>query len=445
MPPALPYGEPLRPQFHFSARENWLNDPNGCVFYAGEYHLFFQHNPTGIDWGNMTWGHAVSRDLVHWQQLPHALLPYDGGTIYSGTAVVDADNRSGFGVGGAGPLVAAFTHAREPYGQALAYSRDHGRTWQLYAAGKHVVPNQGLDLGERDPKIFWYAPGQHWVMVLWVQRGQARFFTSADLKTWTHASDFTGAGFYECPDLVELPVADGSGATRWVLYDAAFSYWVGTFDGRTFTPESGPHVGDHGANFYAAQTFSNTGTRVVQIGWMRGGQYPAMPFNQQMSFPCELTLRQTPAGLRLYRQPVAELATLYRDRQTLSAIDLPAGGERVIGPPGDLWDIHVAAALRPGAELVVRVAGQEIVVGASTVRALGRSAPLATQDGQVDLRVLVDRTSMEVFADGGAVVLSSCYLPPAAPTAPSVQAAHGGVQLLTLTANALASAWPPAP
>ncbi len=152
MSDSKPYAERYRPQFHFSARENWLNDPNGCVFHDGEYHLFFQRNPAGLKWGNMTWGHAVSTDLVHWRELPKALEPYDDGTIFSGSAVVDPENTSGFGHPGLPPLVAAFTFAKKPFGQALAFSTDKGRSWSLHDGGRPVVPNQGLDESERDPK-----------------------------------------------------------------------------------------------------------------------------------------------------------------------------------------------------------------------------------------------------------------------------------------------------
>ena len=188
------YNEKYRPQFHFTARRNWLNDPNGCVFHDGIYDLFFQHNPAGVEWGNMTWGHAVSADLVHWTQREHAIRPYDGGTIYSGSAVVDAGNDSGLGVGSTPPLVAVFTHAKKPFEQALAFSNDHGATWKLYENGRHVVPNQGLDEAERDPKIFRHEPSGKWIMVLWVRMGQVRFFTSDDLLHWAHVSDFLTEG-----------------------------------------------------------------------------------------------------------------------------------------------------------------------------------------------------------------------------------------------------------
>ena len=156
------YSQSHRPQFHFTSRKNWLNDPNGLVYHDGEYHMFFQHNPLDVHWGNMTWGHAVSRDMVHWVQFPHAILPYDGGTIFSGTAAVDQDNTLGVRQGDVKTIVAAFTFAREPFGQSLAYSTDRGRTFRLWNQGKPVVPNNGYDAQERDPKIFWHEPSQKW-------------------------------------------------------------------------------------------------------------------------------------------------------------------------------------------------------------------------------------------------------------------------------------------
>ena len=325
------YDQRYRPQFHFTSLTNWLNDPNGCVFYNGEYHLFFQHDPISLQWGDMTWGHAVSTDMLHWQQLADAISPYDGGEIWSGSAVVDANNLSGFKQGAESPLVAAFTHAKQPYGQALAYSNDKGRTWQLYANGAAVVPNQGMNNEERDPKIFWHAASQKWVMVLWV--GGVRFFNSSDLKQWNFASDFPCSA-YECPDLYQLPVDGNTQNMKWVLQDAGFNYWIGSFDGTKFVPEAGPFQGDLGSNFYAAQTWNNTGSRVMQIAWMRGGVYPNMPFNQQMSFPCDLSLRTTAQGIRLCRLPIAEIQNLYVTNDSVSNRTLNSGDGLSVGGGG---------------------------------------------------------------------------------------------------------------
>lgn len=432
--------EYYRPRFHFTAKENWLNDPNGCVFYEGEYHLFFQHNPQGIEWGNMTWGHAVSPDLVHWRQLPHALLPYGGGTIFSGSAVVDFRNTSGLGNGCSPPMVAAFTHARKPFGQAIAFSTDKGRTWTLYADGLHVVPNQGLDEGERDPKVFWHEPSRKWVMLLWVQFGRVRFFTSDNLIRWTAVSDFLGDTFFECPDLFALPVDGDEANVRWVLHDGALNYWIGTFDGTAFVPEAGPIRGDFGRNFYAAQTWNNTGSRVVQIGWMRGGVYPDMPFNQQMSFPCELSLRTTSRGIRLFRIPCDEIKVLRGSATTIYNRMLGAGETLFVADLGELFDIEIEVELPAQARFSIWLYEQAITFADGYVACLGERMPLVAEDGAVRVRLLVDRTSIELFGNHGESVMSSCFVPQKQRTKVQVQALDAGVCIRSLLVHPLASA-----
>lgn len=435
------YSERYRPQFHFTAKTNWLNDPNGCLFHDGQYHLFFQHNPAGLAWGNMTWGHAVSADLVHWRHLPNAIEPYDGGTIFSGSAVVDRTNTSGFGQPGNPALVAVFTHARQPFAQALAFSTDNGRQWSLHNGGRPVVANQGLDQGERDPKVFWHDPTQRWVMVLWVQKGMARFLTSVDLKHWTRVSDFTGEAFFECPDMFALPVDGDSRNTRWVLMDAAFRYWIGTFDGQEFRPEAGPLRGDYGANFYAAQSWNNTGSRIVQIGWMKGGKYPGMPFNQQMSFPCELSLRTTPAGLRLFRMPVAEIERLRVACDSASDRRLHAGEELRIGRSGDLFDIAAEIEASPDAAYRIRLHDASIACSGGVIRCLDKEAEARSADAVTRLRILLDRTSIEVFVNDGAIGMSSCILPAERETTVRCCAERGSIRVRRMAVHHLASAW----
>lgn len=437
------YREKLRPAFHFTARQGWLNDPNGCVFHDGEYHLFFQHNPTGVDWGNMTWGHAVSPDLVRWRQLDHAILPYGGGTIFSGSAVVDTHNTSGLGKNGKPPLVALFSHARKPFGQALATSTDKGRSWSLFANGDHVVPNQGLDESERDPKVFWHSPSGKWIMVLWVQKGRARFFSSPDLLHWTHTSDFIGEGFYECPDLFELPVEGDARNRKWILHDASFKYWIGSFDGTAFRAELGPVRGEYGGNFYAAQTWNNAPSGVVQIAWMNGGQYPGMPFNQQMSFPCELTLGLSGTAPFLRRRPVKEIESLHG--QTVRVRNLPVKEAIRLGeglPAGPL-DIMVELDLRDATAVDIRISGIHIcyTAGDQTLSCLGSKAPLALEEGILKLRALVDITSIELFGNDGRVSLSSCFLPAEAEPGLTLSACGGAAQLGSLEMIALKSIW----
>jgi fructan beta-fructosidase len=276
------YQEPYRPQFHYTPARNWMNDPNGMVYYKGEYHLFYQYNPSGTTWGNISWGHAVSRDLVHWQELGVAIPHDDEEFVFSGSAVVDKENTSGFGTRQNPPLVAIYTSASKVccrQAQALAYSLDHGRTWTKYAG------NPVLDIGSgefRDPKVFWYAPDQRWIMVvaLSVER-KVSIYASENLKDWEHLSNFGPAnavgGVWEVPDLFELPVNGNPRNKKWVMVvninpggiagGSGAQYFVGDFDGTTFhadnivgdyTPPAGDVYEDFEQSDYGG--WSTTGT-----------------------------------------------------------------------------------------------------------------------------------------------------------------------------------------
>jgi sucrose-6-phosphate hydrolase SacC (GH32 family) len=444
------YGETYRPQFHFTAEKNWLNDPNGLVYFGGEYHLFFQHNPSGIEWGNMTWGHAVSTDLVRWRQLENALLPDAMGTMYSGSAVVDHGNTSGFGKGSEPPLVILYTAAGgesaeskgRPYTQCVAYSNDRGRTWTKYA-GNPVLGE--VAKGNRDPKVVWHGPTKRWVMALYKSGNDFALYASPDLKAWTHLQDLTMPGCDECPDFFEVPVEGKAGETRWVFVAANGRYWVGAFDGRRFTPESGPHPSDHGGNYYAVQSWSDVPEgRRIQLAWMRGGRYPRMPFNQQMSFPCEVTLRETAGGPRLFRRPVEEVKTLREGTGRWNFELTPGGADPLAGVRGDLFDI--VAEIEPGeaeeVSLVVRGEAITYTAGDRTLTCLGKSVVLPEgRDGRVTLRVLVDRASIEVFADDGGVVMSSCFVPATDARSVEMRAKGGAARVRSLEVHTLRSAW----
>lgn len=234
------YAEPLRPQFHFSPSRGWNNDPNGMCFYNGEYHLFFQLNPYGVNWGNMHWGHAVSKDLLHWKEVDIALYPDELGPMFSGSAVVDWKNSSGFGIDGKPPMVAIYTASGNPPTQCIAYSTD-GRQFTKFA-GNPVVKHIGG--GNRDPKVIWHEPTKRWVMALFVdfpipgkkERQTIHFLTSPNLKDWTISGQIDD--FYECPDLFALPMDGDAKNVKWVLTAASSDYMVGQFDGKTFVPET---------------------------------------------------------------------------------------------------------------------------------------------------------------------------------------------------------------
>ncbi len=288
------YQEARRPRFHFTSRRGWLNDPNGLVWYDGEYHLFYQHNPYGRNWGNMHWGHAVSKDLVRWTELPIALYPPNfHDYAFSGSGFVDLKNTAKFvEEGEKAPLVVAFTSTGR--GECIAFSTDRGRTFREPAWNPVVKhPHVG-----RDPKVFWHEPSRRWVMAVYDEPEQGRrviaFHTSVDLKTWTPQGRVDN--FYECPDLFELPIDDNPAQRLWVLYAADGQYLIGNFDGRRFTVLPGASARKHRlwhGNFYAAQSYSNAPDgRRIQVGWGQGIEFPGMPFNQQMTVPCRLTLRR---------------------------------------------------------------------------------------------------------------------------------------------------------
>jgi fructan beta-fructosidase len=431
------YREPRRPQFHFTSRRGWLNDPNGLVYYKGEWHLFYQHNPYGWAWGNMHWGHAVSTDLVRWRELPIALYPARfGDWAFSGSAVVDRANTSGFKSGDEDVLVLAYTSTGR--GECIAYSNDRGRSWREYE-GNPVVKHQG-----RDPKLIWHAGSRRWVMAVYDEQGGKRwiaFYSSPDLKTWRYESRIEG--FFECPDLFELPVAGRDKEGRWVLYAADGKYVLGDFDGRRFAPSTGKQQVWHG-NFYAAQTYSDAPDgRRIQIGWAQGIDSPGMPFNQQMTIPCELTLRPTAEGVRMFAFPVREVATLHGKKHTIRDLALPAKENPLASAAGELFDI--TGEFEPGtAEAIVfRVRGTEVAYDVKKQALVwnGGMAPLKPADGKLRLRLLADRGSVEAFGNEGAVAISLPLLAKEGSPAVEILARGGAARARVLEVIELRSAW----
>lgn len=411
VPQADLYREPLRPQFHFTSRRGWLNDPNGLVYLDGEWHLFYQHNPFGWAWGNMHWGHAVSKDLLRWTELPIALAPPRYGDMaFSGSAVVDEQNTSGFQTGKEQVLVAAFTSTGR--GECIVYSNDRGRTWQEFD-GNPVVKHAG-----RDPRLLWHAPTKKWVMALYDEFEQKQwiaFYTSPDLKAWKFTSRIDG--FFECPDLFELPIM-GTDEKKWVLYAADGKYLLGEFDGEKFLPDAKEKKQLWHGNFYAAQTYSNVPDgRRIQIGWGNGISFPNMPFNQQMTIPCELTLRKTADGVRMFAEPVRELAGLRgASRTNLRGAALQPDGEgRAEGEFGDLVDIRADFKIDKSEALGISLRGLPITYDVKKQELSCRNVvfPLKPIDGRLRLRLLLDRGSLEIFANDGIAAISLAFVPPA--------------------------------
>ncbi|HET6880284.1 MAG TPA: glycoside hydrolase family 32 protein [Pirellulales bacterium] len=439
------YRERLRPQLHFSARRGWLNDPNGLVFYQGRYHLFFQHNPYGWSWGNMHWGHAVAADLFHWQELGEALYPDRFGPMFSGSAVVDWQNTSGFGHEGQPPLVLLYTAAGQPTVQCLAYSNDGGKTFKKF--GENPIVEQ-ITSGNRDPKVIWHEPSRRWVMALYVERDKKHtihFLTSPDLKQWTVTSYIEG--FYECPDLFELPLDGETTKTKWVLTGASSEYQVGSFDGRRFVPETEKLPGHRGRGFYAAQTFSDVPAsdgRRIQIGWLQAAS-PDMAFNQCMSLPLALSLKTTSDGPRLSWSPVAELTQLRGRKHARSDLALESGKATPIdGIQADLLDIELEIEPAQAQEIALDVRGVPIVYDTAKqeLAVNGHRAPAPLRAGVVGLRIVVDRTSLEVFASDGLTYLPMPVIPPADNRTFSITAKGDGARLRACTIYEMRSIWP---
>ena len=462
------YREPLRPQFHFSPRRGWVGDPNGLVFYKGEYHLFYQYNPYALKWGNMHWGHAVSKDLVHWQEWPIMFYPPKRGDHpYSGSAVVDRDNTAGFKSGPEDPIVIVFPSTKR--GICLAYSTDAGRTFTEYA-GNPLARNLG-----GDPRVFWHAPTRRWVMITckilkpsaeippgkpgWLEKTQCgfEFYSSTNLKDWERHSGFEDC--WECPDLFELAVDGERSRGRWVLMpnhtpslsrrgdNAGGRYFVGSFDGRVFRALSERLRFNWGNAYAAAQSYNDmpaSDGRRINVGCAFGARMPGMPFAQMMNFPTELTLRSTAEGLRLCALPVKEIETLYADTRQFATLRPTPEGAALPGVTGDAFDISAEFMVGAATEEVgMKIRGVPVAFNAKTQQLLcaDRSAPLSPAAGKIKLRILVDRVSIEIFANDGLVYMPMAVLPEDEERSLAVFAKGGGAKLTVLTLHSMKSAW----
>ncbi len=442
--------EPLRGQFHFSPKRGWNNDPNGMVYFNGEYHLFFQHNPYGWPWGNMHWGHAVSRDLVHWEELGDKLAPDDMGPMFSGSAVVDWKNTSGFGKDGKPPLVLIYTAAGNPTVQAIAHSTD-GRNFTKYSGNPVVKQITG---GNRDPKVMWHESTKKWVMVLyveWQKKHTIHFFTSPNVTDWTLASitdgDAVGKPYlFECPDFFELPVDGKSSNKKWVLLGANSEYAIGTFDGTKFTPEHSKLAGHRGRGFYAPQSFSDIpkkdGRRIL-IGWFQT-ETKGMPFNQSMTVPLELQLISTADGPRLTFTPVKELAKLRAKTHRIKAGTLtPTSPNPLAKVNAELVELRAEFTPTADSEVTFNVRGCAITYDAKKqeLTVNGHRAPAPLRNGKQRLTIYCDRTGLEVFASDGLCYVPMPFQPKATDFTLGAAVKSGAVKFSKLDAYELKSAW----
>lgn len=399
------YRESNRPQVHYTQRRGWINDPNGLIYYDGEYHLFYQHNPFEREWENMHWGHAVSRDLIHWTELQEALYPDEHGTMFSGSAVIDYKNTSGFGKKGVPPMVAIYTAASsDRQVQCIAYSLDKGRTWTKYADNPVIDSKEKWNSQDtRDPKVFWHEPIKKWVMVLNERDGHS-IYHSEDLKHWEYQSHVTG--FWECPELFELPVDGNPDNTKWVMYGASGTYMIGSFDGYKFTPEAGKYYYATGS-IYAAQTYTNIPSsdgRRIQIGWGRIA-HPGMPFNGCMLIPTSLSLKTTSEGIRLFSTPIKEFDQLQTCVYKGASLTSEQAGE-VLQPYNKNATLRIKATLKlsHATSAGLSLDGQNLLdydMNGNRVNGVFYS-PDDMTSMEITVDMIIDKTLVETYVDNGA-------------------------------------------
>lgn len=443
---AQSYKEPYRPQIHFSPEANWMNDPNGMVYANGTYHLFYQYYPGATVWGPMHWGHATSKDMIHWKNEPVALYPDSLGYIFSGSAVVDVNNSSGFGKNGKAPLVAIFTH-HDPKGekagksdyqnQSIAYSLDDGKTWTKYT-GNPVLKNPGIK-DFRDPKVNWYEAGKKWVMTL-ATLDRITFYSSTNLKDWKKESEFgktLGAhgGVWECPDLFPLK---HNGEDIWVLIvninpggpnkGSATQYFTGKFDGTTFTTDQkGTKWLDYGPDEYAGITWGNTGDRKVFYGWMSNWQYanlvPTERWRSAMTVARDLRMEKIGSDYLVASTPVKELRGIESTvtKSYFKNLEFSAGPSKLSFSSDKIESFTIT---------ISNAAGEKIEIGfdkASNKYFIDRrkSGKIAFEKGfaakhyaprfatvpAMDLTLVIDDASVELFADNGLTVMTEIFFP----------------------------------
>ncbi|WP_099146058.1 DUF4980 domain-containing protein [Bacteroides sp. KFT8] len=440
--------EKFRPTYHFSPLYGWMNDPNGMVYKDGEYHLFYQHNPYGSKWGNMHWGHAISKDLINWEHRPDAITPDALGTIFSGSAVVDTDNTAGFG---AGAIVAIYTQNSDRQVQSIAYSTDNGRSFTKYE-NNPVLTSDARDF--RDPKVFWHKETQRWIMLLAVGQ-EMQIFSSSNLKDWAFESSFgegQGAhgGVWECPDLFELPV-DGTNEKKWVLLcnlnpggpfgGSATQYFVGTFNGKEFVNESPSKTKwmDWGKDHYATVTWSDApDNRRIAIAWMSNWQYandvPTSQYRSPNSVPRDLSLFTVDGETYLQSAPSPELLKLrdisqkrsFKVNGTRTIKDMIAGNEgayeielTIENQYADVIGFHLYNDKGEEVDMQYDMKEKKFSMDRCKSGDVGfnENFPMLTwtaiESGkdELKLRLFVDKSSVEAFGDGGRFVMTNQVFP----------------------------------
>ncbi|MFP5112439.1 glycoside hydrolase family 32 protein [Bacillaceae bacterium C204] len=486
------YKEKHRPQFHFSPEEKWMNDPNGMVFFNDEYHLFYQYHPFGTTWGPMHWGHAVSKDLIHWEHLPIALYPDEHGTIFSGSAVVDWNNTTGFFEDGPG-LVAIFTSAdnypesdRPRQRQSLAYSKDNGRTWVTYE-GNPVLSDVNIT-DYRDPKVFWHNETNKWVMVL--ATGQwVTIYTSQNLKNWEFASEFgkqagSHDGVWECPDLFRLPVNGDETNQKWVMFvsigdnpqfkeGSRTQYFIGEFDGTTFVNDNPDETVlwlDYGRDNYAGVSWSDIPAedgRRIYIGWMSNWRYanqvPTEEWRSAMTLPRELSLTSSESGVRILQKVVSEIDSIRNGSEVYQELTIESNQPALFNLFSPLNEMNIEFEEQTSnsfgfvfqnsddEKVVIRydVEKELLSIGRTNVgdNSFSESFPtvqeasVKMENNRIKLQIFLDASSIEVLANDGKVVFTSLIFPNQPYEQMVLFSEEGYTKVSSLTVTELDSIW----
>jgi fructan beta-fructosidase len=490
------YDQSLRPQFHFTSRMGWLNDPNGMVYYDGEWHMFFQHYAKGNGNGPKSWGTAKSPDLMHWTQYDHVFNPYpnvkikDGNNhaIWSGSAIVDKNNVLGKQIGDTKTIFATFTATHNngkanEFFQVGGYSTDKGRSFTMMHDGKPMIDHMhGLDRGQRDPRVFWHEETQSYMMIMMIGGPDraVRLWRSDDLMNWDVLFDIPNKSA-ECIDMYNVAVDGDPENRKWVIADAGSHYEVGDFDGKSWNgfgdkDSAGKRLRfEYGDCYYAAQAFNQAPDgRIIHIGWLRSdklGYRPFlnadMPFTQQMSIPTEITLRNTPDGIRMFRNPVKEIKALYVKSGSLKDLTAGQANAKLKGFQPELIDLTLRFVA--GKDFTLNLRGNRIKYAAeagefvfeNTARVVGEMAgmlsrpkdrqrpyrdqgirriPASALDGVVSLRALVDRASLELFVNDGAAAATFVVVADADDRTIAIEG-NDSLQIESLVVNELRSIW----
>lgn len=444
------YREKYRPQSHFSAARGWINDPNGLLWYRGEYHLFFQHNPAGSQWGNMHWGHAVSRDLLHWEQREDALFPGQEGTVFSGSGIVDTRNVSGLREGDHDPLLLFYTaaggssllSAGRPFTQCLAYSTDGGSTFRKYEK-KPLIPHIAGD--NRDPKVIYSMEDDLYYLALYLEGDAYALFTSRNLLDWKQSQTIRLPGDDECPDFYPLRL-DGNGPEYWVLSGASDRYLVGQLKKGEFVPCQPVRQLHYGSCSYASQSFSNIPKedgRRLRLSWNQAVP-PHSAFNGAMCTPVEMHLKNLNGELLLCARPVRELSRLYTGTDTVKDRKLGPGQELSRPLAGKSQDIRLRLRAEGGRPFWITLLGLglQVIPEENRVKWLEHSMPLYMENGELTLRLITDTTSVEIYAHEGEAFMAVNHLCDYNLNRLTVAAGENPLTVVCLECSSLAGIWP---